>query len=51
MIATARLVLRELRETDAAAVAAGAGERRVARYLTAIPSPCSIETVASGASS
>ena len=39
MITTARLVLRELRESDATAVATGAGERKVARYLTAIPSP------------
>jgi [ribosomal protein S5]-alanine N-acetyltransferase len=34
-----RLLLRELRESDAPAVAAGAGERSVARYLTAIPTP------------
>ncbi|HEY4243960.1 MAG TPA: GNAT family protein [Kofleriaceae bacterium] len=36
---TARLVLRELRETDAAAIADGAGDKRVARYLVAVPSP------------
>jgi RimJ/RimL family protein N-acetyltransferase len=38
-VATARLVLRELRVTDAAAVAAGAGDRRVAQYLIQVPSP------------
>jgi len=32
-------VLRELRATDAIAVAAGAGDRRVAQYLIAVPSP------------
>ena len=36
---TERLVLRELRVTDALAVAAGAGDRRVAQYLIAVPSP------------
>jgi RimJ/RimL family protein N-acetyltransferase len=34
-----RLVLRELRSADAAAVASGAGDRRVARYLIQVPSP------------
>lgn len=36
---TERLVLRPLRETDASAVAAGAGDKRVARYLLQVPSP------------
>jgi len=34
-----RLVLRALRDDDAAAVAAGAGDRRVARFLVQVPSP------------
>ena len=38
-LATARLELRQLRLDDAAAVAAGAGDRRVARYLLQVPSP------------
>ena len=38
-LATKRLVLRELRITDAAAVAAGAGDQRVAQYLIQVPSP------------
>lgn len=38
-LATARLVLRELRPSDAAAVAAGAGDRRVAAFLIQVPSP------------
>lgn len=38
-LATARLVLRELRASDAAAVAAGAGDPRVAAYLIQVPSP------------
>jgi ribosomal-protein-alanine N-acetyltransferase len=38
-LATQRLVLRELRVTDAASVAAGAGDRRVAQYLIQVPSP------------
>ena len=36
---TDRLVLRELRLTDAPEVAAGAGDKRVARYLIQVPSP------------
>jgi RimJ/RimL family protein N-acetyltransferase len=36
---TARLVLRELRVDDAMAVAAGAGDPQVARYLVQVPSP------------
>jgi RimJ/RimL family protein N-acetyltransferase len=36
---TERLLLRELRSTDAGAVAAGAGDRRVAQYLLQVPSP------------
>ena len=38
-VATPRLVLRDLRLEDAAAVAAGAGDRRVAQYLIQVPSP------------
>ena len=38
-LVTARLVLRELRPSDAAAVASGAGDRRVAQYLIQVPSP------------
>lgn len=38
-VETARLVLRALALTDAAAVAASAGDRRVARYLVQVPSP------------
>jgi RimJ/RimL family protein N-acetyltransferase len=38
-LTTARLVLRELRPTDAAAVAAGAGDPRVAQHLIQVPSP------------
>jgi RimJ/RimL family protein N-acetyltransferase len=36
---TARLVLRALSEADATAVAASAGDRRVARFLVQVPSP------------
>lgn len=39
MLTTERLVLRELRLEDARAVAERAGDRRVARYLIAVPSP------------
>lgn len=38
-LTTERLVLRPLRDGDAAAIAAGAGDRRVARYLIQVPSP------------
>ena len=38
-VATERLVLRELRSADASAVAAGAGDRRVAAFLIQVPSP------------
>jgi RimJ/RimL family protein N-acetyltransferase len=38
-LVTERLLLRELRGTDADAVAAGAGDPRVARYLVQVPSP------------
>ena len=38
-LVTERLVLRPLRGEDAAAVAAGAGDRRVARFLVQVPSP------------
>jgi RimJ/RimL family protein N-acetyltransferase len=36
---TERLTLRPLRDADAAAVAAGAGDRRVAQFLIQVPSP------------
>ncbi len=38
-LTTERLILRPLRESDATAVAAGAGDKRVARYLIQVPSP------------
>lgn len=38
-LVTERLTLRELRLDDAAAVADGAGDKRVARYLIAVPTP------------
>jgi ribosomal-protein-alanine N-acetyltransferase len=38
-LVTERLALRELRLDDAGAVAAGAGDKRVARYLIAVPTP------------
>lgn len=38
-LVTERLSLRELRLDDAAAVADGAGDKRVARYLIQVPSP------------
>ncbi len=38
-LATERLVLRGLRPGDAAAVAVGAGDRRVAAFLIQVPSP------------
>nr|HEX4314178.1 GNAT family protein [Kofleriaceae bacterium] len=39
LVATDRLVLRELRVADAAGVAAGAGDPRVAKFLVQVPSP------------
>src|SRR5690242_14434746 len=39
LLVTERLVLRELRIDDARAVAERAGDRRVARFLIAVPSP------------
>ncbi|HEY1812650.1 MAG TPA: GNAT family protein [Kofleriaceae bacterium] len=39
LIVTPRLALRELRVVDAAAVAAYAGDKRVAQFLVAVPSP------------
>lgn len=39
LIVTQRLALRELRMDDARAVADRAGDKRVARYLIAVPSP------------
>ena len=39
VLITERLLLRELRPSDAAAVAAGAGDRRVAQFLIEVPSP------------
>jgi [ribosomal protein S5]-alanine N-acetyltransferase len=38
-VTTARLVLRELRVSDGPAVAERAGDRRVARFLIAVPTP------------
>ncbi|MFN0251838.1 MAG: GNAT family N-acetyltransferase [Kofleriaceae bacterium] len=38
-LVTERLVLRELQIADAAAIAGGAGDRRVARFLIQVPSP------------
>lgn len=38
-LVTERLVLRPLRDADAVAIAAGAGDKRVARYLIQVPSP------------
>src|SRR5262245_58153098 len=46
-LTTDRLVLRELRLDDARAVATRAGDRKVARYLIAVPSPYPI-TLATG---
>jgi RimJ/RimL family protein N-acetyltransferase len=39
VLTTEQLVLRELRPDDARAVASRAGDRRVAKYLIAVPSP------------
>src|SRR5689334_23532312 len=39
VLITKRLLLRELRLADAPAVAAGAGDERVARFLIEVPSP------------
>lgn len=39
---TERLVLRELALSDGTAIAAGAGDRRVARFLVGVPSPYSL---------
>jgi RimJ/RimL family protein N-acetyltransferase len=39
VLITQRLLLRELRLTDAPAVAAGAGDERVAQFLIEVPSP------------
>jgi ribosomal-protein-alanine N-acetyltransferase len=38
-LVTERLLLRELQIGDAAAIAAGAGDRKVARFLIQVPSP------------
>ncbi|MGE0399291.1 MAG: GNAT family N-acetyltransferase [Kofleriaceae bacterium] len=38
-LVTERLLLRELQVGDAAAIAAGAGDRKVARFLIQVPSP------------
>jgi RimJ/RimL family protein N-acetyltransferase len=38
-ITTDRLILRPLRDSDAGAVAEGAGDKRVAKYLIQVPSP------------
>lgn len=42
-LVTERLALRALRLDDAAAVACGAGDRRVARHLLQVPSPYPVE--------
>jgi len=39
LLTTDRLVLRPLHSTDAPAIAVGAGDKRVARYLIQVPSP------------
>ena len=39
ILVTERLALRELRDTDAQAIASGAGDRRVAKYLIQVPTP------------
>jgi [ribosomal protein S5]-alanine N-acetyltransferase len=39
ILVTERLALRELRDGDAAAVATGAGDKRVAKYLIQVPTP------------
>jgi [ribosomal protein S5]-alanine N-acetyltransferase len=39
ILVTERLALRELRDGDAPAIASGAGDRRVAKYLLQVPSP------------
>ncbi|MCX5743358.1 MAG: GNAT family protein [Proteobacteria bacterium] len=41
-LVTERLMLRELRDDDAADVARGAGDRRVAKYLTQVPNPYTV---------
>jgi ribosomal-protein-alanine N-acetyltransferase len=46
LIVTKRLVLRELRDSDASAVSARAGDRRVARYLLQVPSPYPVSLAA-----
>ena len=45
-IETARLVLRPLVPADAPAIAARAGDRRVARYLIAVPTPYPVSLAA-----
>jgi RimJ/RimL family protein N-acetyltransferase len=45
-LVTDRLVLRELRLEDARAVAERAGDRRVARYLIAVPTPYPVSLAA-----
>jgi RimJ/RimL family protein N-acetyltransferase len=39
ILVTERLALRELRDADAAAIASGAGDKRVAQFLIQVPSP------------
>ena len=46
LLVTPRLALRELRLDDARAVAVRAGDRRVARYLIAVPSPYPVSLAA-----
>jgi len=46
LLVTPRLALRELKLEDARAVATRAGDRRVARYLIAVPSPYPVSLAA-----
>ncbi len=46
LLVTDRLALRELRSEDARAVAVRAGDKRVARYLIAVPSPYPVSLAA-----
>jgi RimJ/RimL family protein N-acetyltransferase len=46
LLATAHLLLRELREADARAVSQRAGDRRVARFLIAVPTPYPVSLAA-----
>ncbi|HSN28997.1 MAG TPA: GNAT family protein [Kofleriaceae bacterium] len=46
LLATEHLLLRELRADDARAIAVRAGDRKVARYLLAVPSPYPVSLAA-----